>query len=96
MHHWLSGHEFKQTPGDGEKQGSWCAAVHVVADWDTTEWLNNNKHVNMEIYLDFETEKEYEHETKSTPNCSYITRIEFLKNEQFAILWSFKIQLLQT
>ena len=50
----------------------------------------------MEIYLDFEIEKDYEHKTKSTPNCSYITRIEFFKNEQFAILWSFKIQLLQT
>ena len=42
-HHWLSGHEFKQTLGDSEGQGSlvcfspWC---HKVSD--TTEWLNNN------------------------------------------------------
>ena len=21
-HHWLNGHEFEQTPGDGERQGS--------------------------------------------------------------------------
>ena len=31
-HHLLSGHEFEQTPGDGEGQGSWCAAVHGVAE----------------------------------------------------------------
>ena len=43
-HHWLNGHEFEQTPGDGEGQGSlescspWC---HKESD--TTEWLNNNK-----------------------------------------------------
>ena len=89
-------HEFEQTPEDGEGQGS---LVHCSPccrkDWDTTEWLNN-KHINIEIYLKFEIEKEYEHETKSAPNCSYITRIEFKKNEQLAILWSFKIQLLQT
>ena len=42
-HHWLSGHEFKQTLGDSDGQGSlvcfspWC---HKVSD--TTEWLNNN------------------------------------------------------
>ena len=27
-HHRLDGHEFEQAPGDGEGQGSWCAAVH--------------------------------------------------------------------
>ena len=42
-HHWLSGHEFKQAPGDGDGQGSlayyseWC---HKEAD--TTEQLNNS------------------------------------------------------
>ena len=29
-HHQLSGHEFQQTPGDGEGQEAWCAAVHGV------------------------------------------------------------------
>ena len=29
-HHLLNGHEFEQTPGDGEGQGGWCAAVHGV------------------------------------------------------------------
>ena len=27
-HHRLNGNEFEQAPGDGEGQGSWCAAVH--------------------------------------------------------------------
>ena len=30
-HHRLNGHEFEQTPGDSEGQGSWCAAVQGVS-----------------------------------------------------------------
>ena len=30
-HDQLNGHEFEQTPGDCEGQGSWCAAVLGVA-----------------------------------------------------------------
>ena len=30
-HHRLSGHEFAQTPGVGDGQGRFCAAVHEVA-----------------------------------------------------------------
>ena len=29
-HHQLNGHEFEETPGDGEGQGSLCAAVHGI------------------------------------------------------------------
>ena len=29
-HYWLSGHEFEQTLGNSEGQGSWCAAVHGI------------------------------------------------------------------
>ena len=29
-HHQLNGHEFEQTSGDSEGQGSWCATVHRV------------------------------------------------------------------
>ena len=42
-HHWLSGHEFEQTPGDGEGQGSlvccspWVAKSRTwLSDWTTT------------------------------------------------------------
>ena len=48
-HHWLSGHEFEQSPRDSEGQGSLGAVVHGVAkswtglsDWTTTlrwSWL---------------------------------------------------------
>ena len=42
-HHWLNGHEFEQTPGDSEGQGS----PGMLGSWggkesDTTEGLNNN------------------------------------------------------
>ena len=42
-HHQLNGHECEQTPGDSERQGTCCAAVHGVtknwtwlSDWTTT------------------------------------------------------------
>ena len=34
-YHRLNGHEFEQTPGDGEGQGSLRAAVHGVAKIQT-------------------------------------------------------------
>ena len=34
-HHQLSGHEFKQAPGDGEGQGTSYAEVHGVAKSQT-------------------------------------------------------------
>ena len=34
-HHWLNGHEFEQTLGDGEGQGAWHAAVHCIAKSQT-------------------------------------------------------------
>ena len=40
-HHWLNGHEFSKTPGDGEGQGSLNAAVHGVAESRT--WLRGWK-----------------------------------------------------
>ena len=43
-HHWFNGHEFEQSLGDGEGQGSLVCCTpwgHKVLD--TTESLNNNK-----------------------------------------------------
>ena len=43
-HHWLNGHEFKQTTGDDEGQGRLvCCRPWGCKELDTTEWLNNNK-----------------------------------------------------
>ena len=42
-HHWLNGHEFEQTPGDSEGQGSLaCCSPWGHKESDTTEQLNNN------------------------------------------------------
>ena len=51
-HHWLSGHEFKQAPGDGEGQGSleYCSPWGHK-EWDTTEWLNNEQQQYIALLL---------------------------------------------
>ena len=42
--HGLNGHEFEQTLGDGEGQGSMlCCSPWGCKELDTTEQLNNNK-----------------------------------------------------
>ena len=41
--HLLNGHEFEQTLGDGEEQGSWaCCSSWGCKESDMTEPLNNN------------------------------------------------------
>ena len=43
-HRWLSGHEFEQTLGDSEGQGSLvCCSPWSCKELDTTERLNNHK-----------------------------------------------------
>ena len=42
--HRLNGHEFEQTPGDGEGRGSLaCCSPWGLKESDTTERLNNNE-----------------------------------------------------
>ena len=44
-HDRLNGHEFEQTPGDGERQGSlMCRSPWGRKESDTTERLNNHHH----------------------------------------------------
>ena len=39
-HHWLHGHEFEQTPRDGEEQGNLaCCSPWGPKELDTTKWL---------------------------------------------------------
>ena len=42
-HHCVNGHEFEQTLGNGEGQGSWPATVHGVSELEATYRLNNNR-----------------------------------------------------
>ena len=50
-HHWLSEHEFEQTPGDSKVQGSLvCCSTWGYKELDTT-WQLNNRHALQEIYL---------------------------------------------
>ena len=49
-HHQLNGHEFEQTPGDSEGQGSLvCFSPWGCKESDMTEGLNNNKYVHVLI-----------------------------------------------
>ena len=50
-HHWLNGHKFEQTPGDGDGQVmDWCAAVHGVAKSRT--WLSAWTTTNIQLSLE--------------------------------------------
>ena len=41
-HHRLDEHEFEQTPGIGDGQGSLvCCSSWGLKEWNTTEWLNS-------------------------------------------------------
>ena len=42
-HHWVSGHEFEQAPGDSEGQGSLACCSPWGCKESDTEWLNNSK-----------------------------------------------------
>ena len=42
-HHWVNGHEFEQTPEDGEEQTRLaCCSPWGCKGTDVAEWLNNN------------------------------------------------------
>ena len=50
-HHWLNGHQFEQTLGDNEGQGSMvCFSPSSCKELDMTEWLNNNKYSSKNKY----------------------------------------------
>ena len=51
-HHWLNGHEFEQTPGVGDGQGSLaCCSPRGCKESDMTEQLNNSFIVTNITYI---------------------------------------------
>jgi len=51
-HHLLSGHEFEQTPGDSEGQGSQaCCSPWGRKELDMTEQLNNSNSLTLMISI---------------------------------------------
>ena len=50
-HHWLNGHEFEQTLGDSEGQGSLaCCSPWGCKESNMTYWLNNNSNLS-QVFL---------------------------------------------
>ena len=51
-HHWLNGHEFEQTLGDGEGQERLaCCSPWGQKELDTVERLNNNSKITLAFHL---------------------------------------------
>ena len=52
-HHWLNGHEFEQTQGDSQGQGSLeCCSPWGQKESNTTEWLSNkNNQLNKNVLI---------------------------------------------
>ena len=49
-HHWLNGHDLSKLWELVMDREAWHAAVHGVAKWDTTEWMNWTERLNTFIY----------------------------------------------
>ena len=60
-HHRLNGHEFEQTLGNCEGQGSlMCCSSWGCRVSDVTKWLNNNKYLNKKMfYFSFTSGKKF-------------------------------------
>ena len=74
-HHQLNGHEFEQTPGDGEGQGSLaCCSPWGHKGSDTTEQLNSKSWDQRQIPLGTRAEWESSWFTSHyvSPSASYL------------------------
>ena len=72
-HHQLNGHEFEQTPGDGEGQGSLvCCSPRGHKESDTTEWLNVNNNINDIMFPS---------SLFQAKSCSFVSTLLFSWNE---------------
>ena len=79
-HHWLSGHEFERTSGDGEGPGSLvCCSPWGHKESDTTERLNKNSN-NKPFYFLLEL--------LLLIQCNNITYGKVLKNKHSSIVYA--------
>ena len=71
-HHWLNGHEFEQTQGDNEGQGSLeCCSSWGCKESDTTYRPNNNNHRSLSISIKNPTKNHLHDELK---NFSFLNK----------------------
>ena len=55
-HHWLNGHEFEQTPGNSEGQGSLaCFSPWSCKESDMSEWLKNEQKIAQQMSTVYNT-----------------------------------------
>ena len=70
QHHQLNGHEFEQTPGDGEGHGDLaCCSPWDHKESDTTEQLNNNN--SGKCLLDINSSNLAIRAQSNTNNCPF-------------------------
>ena len=68
-HHQLNGHEFEQALGNGEGQGSLaCYSPWGWKELGTTQWLNNNNHVNKVLHS--HRRWDFQHASKPTSDST--------------------------
>ena len=93
-HHRLNGHEFDQTPGDGDGQGSLvCCSPWGRKESDTTEWLNwselySSTCAMLEVKFLQAEWKEHGLEVRRLRCCSGSSPICYLDPGKSSTLWS--------
>ena len=91
--HWLSGHEFEQTPGDGKGQGSLeCNSPWDCKEPDTTEVTEQQHRINSErctLHLLQEIHYPLQLNKSSLPWTFTFLQLTFIQNKSLLIFFCF-------